>query len=417
MKYKSIIIGLGLLGLSACKESVAGNDPSSSSNTSSSGQSSTIEISSSSFTSSSSIASLPYTPVGYPQSVKVVSVDTSALILNTQVKISLAPWSNFSKAAFSLTFDDGLSSQTTYLKPILDKYQLKATFFLITQGLFERNSEIKGRAGSWEQYAQFYAEGHELGAHTQTHSNLGSEDSLGLIYALDSSAADLKRRFPSIGIPTMATPYCVNSSKIQKQMSHTYLANRDVGSVGSPSPSSLLRMGAQIFKYDSSRTLASDMAAINQMESSIQSDIIQYGKWTTLLAHEVLPFDTISKVTAYHPISTESFDIFAKWLKEQNDSQNLWVAPFGTVARYLVQKTLTKYGVLQENDVQITLLLNDGLDDKEFSQKIAIEITLPSSWSNATVTQGGKELDASIVNSKLRFSALPSTTNIILSKK
>ena len=44
----------------------------------------------------------------------------------------ITKWSDDKKAALSITFDDGIINQLTIARPILDKYDLKGTFFIIT---------------------------------------------------------------------------------------------------------------------------------------------------------------------------------------------------------------------------------------------------------------------------------------------
>jgi len=68
----------------------------------------------------------------------------------------------------SLTFDDGWLSQYDYARPILDRYDIKGTFYIITENI---KSTLPGRFGPAEILA-LQAGGHEIGAHTVSHPNL-----------------------------------------------------------------------------------------------------------------------------------------------------------------------------------------------------------------------------------------------------
>ena len=77
------------------------------------------------------------------------------------------------KTKICLTFDDGPSVYTDDILDILDKYGVKATFF------------VNGKEGYDEQYRRIVAEGHSLGMHSYTHD-------YSKVYAdLDSFADDL----------------------------------------------------------------------------------------------------------------------------------------------------------------------------------------------------------------------------------
>ncbi len=63
----------------------------------------------------------------------------------------------------ALTFDDGPSSTTTQVLDVLDKYGVKATFFLIGQNINSNTRSILERQN---------ASGHELANHSYTHSDM-----------------------------------------------------------------------------------------------------------------------------------------------------------------------------------------------------------------------------------------------------
>ena len=68
-------------------------------------------------------------------------------------------WPNASRAAVSLTYDDGLNSQLDNAAPELDALGLKATFFLTEENCAERLAD-------WIKLAH---EGHEMADHTVSH--------------------------------------------------------------------------------------------------------------------------------------------------------------------------------------------------------------------------------------------------------
>src|SRR5215208_2453357 len=70
------------------------------------------------------------------------------------------------KAAI-LTFDDGMLSQYTYAKPILDKYNFKATFYIICNSVDTENRM------NWNNIQTLEEEGHEIGSHSMNHQRLG----------------------------------------------------------------------------------------------------------------------------------------------------------------------------------------------------------------------------------------------------
>lgn len=418
---KSLLALGGLsLCLIACKDSVSGNTESSSSALSSVevSSSSTDSLSSSSAPSSSSVQAGPSTPAGFPQIVKALPLDSSKWLSAPQTQVKLATWSNFYKAAFSLTFDDGFHSDYTVVRPILNKYGIKGTFFVITHTLQEPGSPIRGRGGNWDEFQTLASEGHEIGSHTQTHPDLTSVDSVGLIYELDSAAAEIRSRIPGNNLLTLSTPYCNSSSTVRTRIGQTYLASRDCNNgILNPLPSMLLRVGSSILSYDTNRTLATDLVKMEALEKSIESSVIAAGKWHTYLAHEVVPFDSIGKFTAYHPVSAETFDPFVSWLKQKMDAGDLWVCTMGEAARYLTQKNLTKVGILSESETEIHMSFDDGLNDQDYNQAISAEITLPSGWSSAKAMRAGTEIPTTMVSGKLRLSAIPKADEIVLSKQ
>jgi peptidoglycan/xylan/chitin deacetylase (PgdA/CDA1 family) len=80
----------------------------------------------------------------------------------------------------SITFDDGYADNAELALPVLSRWRLPATFFVATgfvdselQTPWDRNANVRSRWMTWQQVAQLAAAGHDIGAHTVTHADLG----------------------------------------------------------------------------------------------------------------------------------------------------------------------------------------------------------------------------------------------------
>ena len=82
--------------------------------------------------------------------------------------------------SLAITFDDGYLDNFEVAAPILGKYSLPATFFVVTGFLGsaivpEWNARLPRQPGwmTWDQVGQLSREGFDIAAHTRTHVDLG----------------------------------------------------------------------------------------------------------------------------------------------------------------------------------------------------------------------------------------------------
>ena len=112
-----------------------------------------------------------------------------------------------------ITFDDGYRGCATAAAPIMERYGVRGCFFLATSFIgtdlvawWDRQSEIQSEWMSWDQVRQLRQSGHEIGAHTETHADLGITVGEEARLEIESGRARLERE---IGEPItlFAYPY------------------------------------------------------------------------------------------------------------------------------------------------------------------------------------------------------------------
>ena len=102
------------------------------------------------------------------------------------------------KAAI-ITFDDGMLSQFTYAKPILDNYNFKAIFYIIC------NSVDKENRMNWNNIQILEEEGHEIGAHSMNHKRLSKLSEEELKYEIIESKRCLQEN--GFNVTSFSFPY------------------------------------------------------------------------------------------------------------------------------------------------------------------------------------------------------------------
>ena len=128
---------------------------------------------------------------------------------------------NFGRALVSLTFDDGLRSQFITGWPILQKYNFRGTFFLISSRLDGSTYVAPSEATA------LYRAGNEIGSHTVTHPFLTQLSASQVTDELANSKRTLENL---IGAPVrnFALPYGNYNAAVQAQVKQYYRSMRTV---------------------------------------------------------------------------------------------------------------------------------------------------------------------------------------------
>jgi hypothetical protein len=136
----------------------------------------------------------------------------------------------------SITFDDGLINGTRKAIQLLEEFELKATFYVVTGWIRPRHVPwVRDRwnkgldHGSWRDWIDVRSRGHDVGSHTVSHLNAGGRLSRYLPFLLrwelSHSCAQLRHHLGHA--PTsISMPWNTPAKKLEHVVRRTYQACR-----------------------------------------------------------------------------------------------------------------------------------------------------------------------------------------------
>jgi hypothetical protein len=243
-------------------------------------------------------------------------------------------------------------------------------------------------------------EGHEIGSHTMNHLHLqeleiGDTATQGtILYEIYQARELINQRLPNQKCITMAYPFAEHNLLIDSLTSLFFESARTSGdfpNVSSPTIEQWFALFAVEVLFNEPRnSLDDDLEELQFIQDWIDSLIVK-GDWGILLAHEVVPQDSLPGLIAagaWHPFSNEWFTILSKWLLSKSNNNDIWVETIANITRYIKERDDYIYSILTYNETQINLNIYDDLDNEIYNYPLSIFIKVPQSWEFALKIQG-----------------------------
>ena len=265
---------------------------------------------------------------------------------------TITTWPGNKKGALSLTFDDVCDSQLTVGIPELNARGMKGTFFVVTDWVV-----------TWDPWVNASSAGHEIGSHTMSHPHLTTLSLPQMQDEMAGAKALIDANITSQKCLSFAYPYGEFNSNVQSIAQNNYPVARGV----------ICELNQEPFDFYNVRACSPDDG----------DDIYTYAdlaetqrKWGVVFFH---------CMDSDHRSYTESmFTAYLDYLK----TKNLWVGDFGTIVKYIKEKSSATLAVLSSSSDQIVLTLTDTMDDAIYNQPLTIRSEVPSDWITASIQQG-----------------------------
>jgi len=243
---------------------------------------------------------------------------------NNSEKTRGFPWPEGKRCAVSLTFDDARLSQIDKGIPLLNRYGIKATFYISPKGLLQR---LEG----WQQAA---AAGHEIGNHTMTHPCTGnyafSRDNALEDYSLEKIAGEINQANELIhnrlGVQVRSFAYPCGQTFVGR--------GRELKSY-IPLVAEKFLCGRGWLGEDSNDPWICDLSQLQGMESDGKSfeelkglvdKAAQTGKWLILAGHEM-------DDSGFQTTRLSSLELLCRYVLDP--ANGIWTAPVGQIADYI----------------------------------------------------------------------------------
>ena len=137
---------------------------------------------------------------------------------------------------------------------------------------------------------------------------------------------------------------------------------------------------------DSSSKSAVQNAGISAWKQYVDY-AMQFGQWGSIAFHSVV--SDSSTATGYAVYDKQVMALM-DYIQPLTESGDLWLASFADAAKYYFEWSSASVSATQYDDTHIEVSLTDKETDERFDEPLTVKLTIPSSWTSAKLTTGGK---------------------------
>lgn len=296
---------------------------------------------------------------------------------------------------------------------IMDSLYRKVRSGTMQKGQTLCNEMLQEMGLTWDSLRQYAAEGYEPASHSVTHARLAVLDSANMMYELEKSRAEIREHLGAQYTFSAEVPYGIEDPRVMKYGLPVYPALRN--SMPEPFMKEINRgdktePGIPGKEYVQWQRGPLSKTPLEKMQSWVDTTRTHDNIWLVLVIHGV---DDIG----WEGIRHELLDTYFQYIKEQEDS--IWVAPFGTVARYLRERM---NGKVESNITgkEITVSLNHSLDTSLYQVPLTLKTYVPAGWKNVQVLQGVEKQQVQVASDSqgtyILYQATPNAAPVKLSE-
>ena len=237
---------------------------------------------------------------------------------------------------------------------------------------------------TWDDLRKFAGQGHEFASHMVTHPRLAALDEPNAIYELEKSREEILNQIGTRHTFSAEVPFGTEHERAMEYARQFYpaLRNRmpelyleELNRWNQQDPGSSDKEYVQWQRGAVSRT------HLPLMKSWIDTTASHDNIWLVLVIHGI---DGIG----WEALSSDTLDAFFRHIKSMED--NLWVATFGDVARYMRERMdASVSSELKRGEILVDV--GHSLDAGQYDLPLTLKTYVPTQWKEVQVEQEGRQ--------------------------
>ena len=263
---------------------------------------------------------------------------------------------------------------------------------------------------TWDMARTFAAQGHEFSSHMVTHPYMCALDEANIKYELEKSREEILKQINIRHTIATELPYGTSNKRALDYASKVYKAARN--GIWEPYILELHRPSRRTpvnndFEYVMWERGAITNTTLDEMKAWVDTTAAQKNIWYVLVIHGV-------NGIGWEALTEETVDSHFSYIKSKEN--DLWVATFGDVARYIKQRMSAKVNSSLKGS-NINVSLSYPLDKKLFDIPLTLKTYVNPAWREANVKQGKSVTKATVRregnNAYIMYQAMPGKAIVI----
>jgi len=300
---------------------------------------------------------------------------------------TICRWYGNKSAAYSITYDDGISNSLTKFENLQKTYNLVGTAALISNWI-DNGVNIDGYSiANWSYYKDMASRGIiNVCSHTNTHPDLTTKTVSQIDDELNTSKQSIINNIGT-SCDALVYPYYSYNNTVKTEAAKYYICAAQAGDNDGNPYNTTDYYGLYRYTPYSNTT-------VTQLNDKINSAISK-GNWFILCSH-----GCDGEGWESQPLSF--FDNHYKFINSKLGS--IWNDYYDHVAKYLRERNSSTVEVKSVTASEIKVNITNSLDSSVYNHPLTAKTKVPSTWTTACVVQGTTSKNiTTILESNERF--------------
>jgi len=277
----------------------------------------------------------------------------------------------------AILYEDGKETQAYQ---VMDSLYSKVRNGSLKKGT-ELSMEVEQEKGlTWDSIKAYASQGYEFASHTITHVHMAVLDTTNMFYELEKSKEDIKNHLGEKYTFTAEIPFGIEHPRAMKYSQPSYAALRNMMTdsyMQEINRGYKTQPGSSTKEYVQWQRGGTTKTSLQLMESWVDTTLAHDNIWLVLVFHGV---DGLG----YEPLPHQLLDTYFQYIKKYED--NLWVANFSDVAKYMREKMHASVTTDKTGD-RIIVHLQHSLDANTYNIPLTLKTYVPDEWKKVEVKQ------------------------------